>query len=550
MGRIDLVHHHAHRGSGNDGGALVQSNHDAEPLSLERLFAILRRRWWVIVLTTVLVGAATLVFSERQRKQYTATTSVLLFTDVQINPQSSLPVSSASVDVSPSAQATAVQLLSNQPGVTLATARLVGHGVTASEISGAVNVSQQGQTNIADISVTNPDPSLAAKIANTYVTQYIASQQGQERATLQRGLNEVSLQLAGLSSQQRAGPQGQSLLDQQQSMRILLKASNGGVQQLRPAQTPTSPSSPKISRNTALGVLLGLLIGLGLAFLLERLDRRIKNVDEVGPAFRLPLLGVIPRDSQYALAPNADGSEHRAHLEVFRLLRAYLRYFNVDRELRALMVASGSPGDGKTTVARNLAEAAQETGTKTLLLEADLRRPCLANHYGLDPAPGLSEVLACTATVAEAARSVPIATRVNGSTSEVVLDVLVGGHTPPNPAELLQSHAMADVLSWATEHYELVVVDTPPLAVVSDAMPLLKGVDGVVLVSQIGKNTRDSAAFLRERLEGVNAPVLGVVANGVRATGRRGYGYGYGYGYYAADGAAPSPVAPSPSDAA
>jgi capsular exopolysaccharide synthesis family protein len=394
-----------------------------------------------------------------------------------------------------------------------------------------VNVVQQGQTNIADISVTNPVPSLAAAIANTYVTQYIASQQAQERATLQRGLNEVSLQLAGLSPQQRAGTQGQSLLDQQQSLRILLKVSNGGAQQLRPAVAPSSPSSPKVTRNTALGVLMGLLIGLGLAFLLERFDRRIKNVDEVGPAFRLPLLGVVPQNKQYVAAPDAEGAEHRADMEVFRLLRAYLRYFNVDRELRVLMVASGSPGDGKTTVAHNLAEAAQETGTKSLLLEADLRRPCLATHYGLDPAPGLSELLAGTVTVAEAVRCVPIATRVNGSTSEVALDVLVGGHTPPNPAELLQSHTMADVLSWATEHYELVVIDTPPLAVVSDAMPLLKGVDGVVLVSQIGKNTRDSAAFLRERLEGVSAPVLGVVANGVKAPGRRAYGYGYGYEY-------------------
>jgi Mrp family chromosome partitioning ATPase len=107
--------------------------------------------------------------------------------------------------------------------------------------------------------------------------------------------------------------------------------------------------------------------------------------------------------------------------------------------------------------------------------------------------------------------------------------VLVAGSPPPNPAELIESHAMADVLAWATERYELVVIDTPPIGVVSDAISLLKKVDGVVVVSRVGKNTRDEAAFLRERLVGVGAPLLGVVANGVKAKAASGYGYGYGY---------------------
>ena len=107
--------------------------------------------------------------------------------------------------------------------------------------------------------------------------------------------------------------------------------------------------------------------------------------------------------------------------------------------------------------------------------------------------------------------------------------MLVAGHPPPNPAELLESHAMAEFLSWAAEHYELVVIDTAPIAVVSDAMPLLRSVDGVVLVSTLGKNTRDGAALLRERLTGMNAPLLGVVANQVKAKSKDGYGYGYSH---------------------
>jgi receptor protein-tyrosine kinase len=511
------------------------SDHDAEPLSLERLFQILRRRWWVIVLSTVLVGGATFVFSERQHKKYTAMTSVL-FQDQSVNQQAAGLSASTPTSLDPNLMATNVKLLTSQSGVAAATARIVGHGLTAGDVAGAVSASQQDTTDIVSLSSTYTSPGLAAAIANAYAAQFIASQRSQAQESVTQGLELVEREVAALTPQQLAGVNGQALLDRAESLRIFSRLQSGGVQVATRAGVPSSPSSPKTTRNTALGLLVGLLFGLGVAFLVERLDRRMKNVDEVGAAYKLPLLAAVPLNRQYALPPQPYAVDHRGATEVFKLLRAYLRYFNVDRELKLLLVASGSPGDGKTTIAHNLAEAAQETGTKTLLLEADLRRPSLARHYGLATGPGLSELLVGTATAAEAVRSVPIGTRVNGTRSEVSLDVLLAGHIPPNPAELLQSHAMADVLAWAAQHYELVVIDTPPLAVVSDAMPLLRGVDGVVLVTQVGKNTRDSAAFLRERLEGVSAPLLGVVANGVRARGKGGYGYGYGYGYYGTDG--------------
>jgi receptor protein-tyrosine kinase len=318
-------------------------------------------------------------------------------------------------------------------------------------------------------------------------------------------------------------------------LRILSKLQNGGAQIVSFAKPPAGPSSPKVARNTLLGLLLGLMLGLIVAFVLERLDRRMKNVEDLENVYQLPLLAAVPRNRTYALPPQTDSAAHEAASEVFKLLRAYLRYFNVDRELRSLLIASAAPGDGKSTVAYNLAEAAQETGTKTLLIEADLRRPTLAKHYSLSMGPGLSELLSGSVTVHDVIQSIPVATRVNGATSEVALDLLVAGHPPPNPAELVESNAMAEVLSWASEHYELVVIDTPPLGVVSDAMALLRRVDGVVIVSQLGKNTRDAAAFLRKRLVGVNAPLLGVVANGVKGnkgeSAYGGYGYGYGYSY-------------------
>ena len=507
----------------------------SEHLDLEYVLAVLRRRWWVIALLTLLATGLSYAYSKHQRKQYTATASVL-FEDPQLSQQASgLQVIQSSPTEDPRIMATNVQLLTQQSGVAAATAQAVAHGLTASDISHSITVTEQGQTNVANVSATSPNPALAAAIANTFVNKFIAGQQQQQRASVAQALRLVERQIAALSKQQLAGTSGQSLLDRAESLRILSKLQDGGAQVATAATPPTAPSSPKVGRNTVVGLLLGLLLGLLVAFLLERLDRRIKNVEDLEASYQLPLLAAVPHNKSYALPPEMGTGTHHADGEVFKLLRAYLRYFNVDRELRSLLVTSGAPGDGKTTIARNLAEAAQETGTKTLLLEADLRRPSIARHYGLDVGPGLSEVLIGSIATHEAVRAVPIVTRVNGNTSEISLDVLVAGQPPPNPVELLESNAMADLLSWTAEHYELVVIDTPPVAVVSDAMPLLRKVDGVVLVSRLDKGTRDAAAFLRQRLVGVNAPLLGVVANGVKAKGKEGYAYGYGYGGYEAE---------------
>ncbi len=508
---------------------------DTANLDLERILAILRRRAWVIAFVTLLVAGASYGFSRLQRKEYTATASVLLLANPQVDPQTGLPVTAASTTVDPTVQATAIQVLSHQPGVTQATARIVGHGLTPVSVAHAISVSQEGQTNVADVSATSRTASLASTIANTFVNHYISGQRSQARAALGQGLRLVEAQIAGLSPEELAGPNGQALLDRAEALRIAIRLQNGGVQLLTRAQRPSSPSSPKVTRNTALGLVLGLLLGFGVAFVLERFDRRIKDVEELETTYERPLLAAVPHDESYVTPPRLTSVPRRGDKEVFRLLRAYLRYFDVDRELRLLMVASAAPGDGKTTIAHNLAEASQEAGTKTLLVEADLRHSNLARYYGLRSAPGLSEFLSGRVQLGEAIQSIPIAPRVNGASSQVSLDVLVGGHPPPNPAELIESHAMAELLVWAAGEYELVVIDTPPLALVSDAMPLLPKVDGVVLVSQLGKHTRDNAAFLRERLFGVSAPLLGVVANNLRLKGKGKYGYGYGYGYYGAN---------------
>jgi capsular exopolysaccharide synthesis family protein len=213
------------------------------------------------------------------------------------------------------------------------------------------------------------------------------------------------------------------------------------------------------------------------------------------------------------------------------MLRANLRYFSVDRPVRSVLVTSAAPGDGKSTVSWNLALAAASTGAKVLLMETDLRHPSLAASAGeLAPAPGLSTVLAGQLEFAEVVQMVIVPTRHGPHGSDRAMDVVVAGPLPPNPVDLIESERMRSVLREAEEKYDLVVVDTPPTSVVSDAIPLIREVSGVIVVTRLGKSTRESVAHLRKQLDHLDAPTLGVVVNAFNAEGG-GYGYGYSYGY-------------------
>ncbi len=210
------------------------------------------------------------------------------------------------------------------------------------------------------------------------------------------------------------------------------------------------------------------------------------------------------------------------------MLRANLRYFNVDHDVGSILVTSAAPGDGKTTVAWNLATAAAELGGRVLLVEADLRHPGIAQGLGMREARGLSTVLAGEASLEGALQEVPLPDRQSGRGTRTV-EVLLSGPLPPNPSDLLESDAMGELLSAAQQGYDLVVIDTPPMSVVSDAIPLIKNVGGVIVVGRAGKTTRDAAARLNEQLVNLKAPFLGIVVNGLKSDGE-GYGYGYGYG--------------------
>ena len=221
--------------------------------------------------------------------------------------------------------------------------------------------------------------------------------------------------------------------------------------------------------------------------------------------------------------------------EAFRMLRANIRYFNVDREIRSVLVTSAAPKDGKSTVALHLAMAAAESGSRCLLIEADLRAPTLGQLLGIPSETGLASLLSDpNERLADVGWRVPVTSNMNGTILEpdgsaaTSLDVVFAGGAAPNPPEMLESARMREVIQEAEREYSLVVVDAPPVLTVSDAIPLLRQVSGVIVVTRLGSNTRHVAERLRDQLRRVDAPTLGVVANFANEKSPLYYGYPYG----------------------
>ena len=245
-------------------------------------------------------------------------------------------------------------------------------------------------------------------------------------------------------------------------------------------------------RNTVIGGLIGLALGILLAIALERRDRRVRDPHQIEDVFARPIIGTIPRSRSAGQGGPGNRALPPPEAEAFRTVRANLRHQLGPGTPRSVLVTSANPGEGKTTVVWNLARMEAAAGTRVLLVEADMRRPVLGAKLGANGAAGLSELLAGKEPLQSVVWSVEFEDRVNGGSARGTADVLFAGKPTANPSELLDSERMQAVLEVVADSYDLVLVDTPPTSVVSDAMPILDLVGGVVVVGRIGLTTHES----------------------------------------------------------
>jgi capsular exopolysaccharide synthesis family protein len=291
------------------------------------------------------------------------------------------------------------------------------------------------------------------------------------------------------------------------------------VRNLAPASLPGKPFSPSITRLGGLGVAVGLVLGIVIALLREALDRTVRDSAGAGELTNLTILGAVPRDLPRKLLPAAS-SPRSARAEAYRQVRTTLINARHPR-LKTIAVTSASVGEGKTSIATNVAVVFSQAGHRVAVVDADLRRPCVATFFGLKPEHGLTDVLAGTCSLREA-----LILRDDGR-----LAVLTSGARPTNPSEALAGTAMKHVLRQLADEYDYILLDTPPVLPVSDPLVLAPLVDGVILVIQLGRTTRDRVKRATKALDRVNATILGVVPNRSGKGRDRDYRYPYYYAH-------------------
>ena len=535
-------------------------------LDLRAALRIIRSRLPLVLLPVVLLTGLQLGSALRATPIYSASTELLLqtkATDALVSGVGN--VNNAGDTFDPARVINTEIRVVESPAVLDAATKVLGYDAE-------VSATGDDTSDILTLTATDPDPQRAARTANAVAKEYVKFRRQQSIKDLVDASAEMQTKVDGYQAQidavnvKLADPingaepmastlkaQRDGLVRQQQTYQARIDGlgvdaalKTGGASVLTAAVESSAPISPRPLRSAILGMFLGLVLGLGLAFLLEFLDDRIKSKDDLtAVGGGKPVLGLIPR-----MGHNTGVRRRRRTIqlpwrqrpvpvarelppesaEAYRALRTAIQFMALDKPIRVIQVTSSKSGEGKSTTVANLARVMCQAGHTVMVIDGDLRHPRINEFFGIANEVGLSNVLSGTVGIAKGSRSI------DGVDD---LAVMPSGPIPPNPAELLGSQRARDVITAVLQHFDVVIIDGPPVLPVADPLVIAQHVDATLVVARSGRSTRDDVVRTLETLQQANAPVIGFVLNSVERTkryGRYGYGrYGYGYGYGSAD---------------
>jgi polysaccharide biosynthesis transport protein len=483
-------------------------------MSLRASWRLIVRRSWIVLAAIIATAAPAIALSLRQPSVYEADADML----IRVSPGESV-FGSGQQSINPD------RLVQNEIAVLegdLVYARLKENLGLDDDPPGA---SGSGLTDadVITVSVRSGDPQTAATLANAFIDAYIDVKREQAvdgmvaaSAELQTKINGLQSRIDTLDAQidssstdddSDAEVDRRSLVDQQalfrqriDQLQVDAVLSGGNAELVRPASAPVTPIKPTPARTAMLASVVGLLLGLGAAFLIDHLDDSIRSADDLARlGTDLSVLAMVPNVTGRDSRPLSISDPVNPAVETYRNLRTNVQFLGIEGRVRSIQVTSARPGEGKTTTAANLAVVLSQTGSTVVLVDADLRKPDLHRLFGVDGSNGLTNNLA----------GAPMELTIQRITDQ--LWVIVGGPVPPNPSELLSGRRMEAFVEELSRRFDYVIIDSAPLLAVSDAAALSRHVDGVLLIAQ---SKRVSIPQLRESLatlERVGAPLLGIV---------------------------------------
>jgi capsular exopolysaccharide synthesis family protein len=529
---------------GNARPPLEPGEPSASPV-LRGYLQVLARRKFPVLLSLLLVPTVVVVVSVTQQPLYQGSAEVLLSHPNLATGLTGIPDSSV---LQPDRVAKTQANLARVPTVAERTLRAAAlRGRTVDDFLKASSVTAQINSDLLRFTVTDPDPKLASSLASTYAREYTAYRRGLDTAAIQRARRDLEKRIQALeASNGGRGSLYESLVANEDKLRTMeaLLTSNASVVRENEASVKIRPQ-PK--RAAILALALGLVLGVGLAFLAEAIDTRVRLVDEIGQRLGLPLLARMPerksrRRRASFLAQEAQSPAPSSRLvmledptsfeaEGYRVLRANFDFLNVEGRAQSIMVTSALEGEGKSETIANLALALARSGRRVALVDLDLRRPTLHRLFELSGSYGVVDVAAGDVELDQALVRVPLERRSNdfriaeenSHGRSDFLEVLPAGSVLPDAGEFVGTQALGQILRDLRHRADLVLVDAPALLRVGDAMALSAQVDALLVVVRFNAIRRPILKELRRVLDACPAPKLGVVIT--HADNELGYGY-------------------------